>query len=633
VRWTAAVVLLLIVACAAVWLLMPVTSPPAPRELRPSAQAVEPRASVTTSEARTPPAAAAPVTTSSTPAESSGDASTPDEDFSLGIETEGWVDLQAWRADAAARPLSARIARWRKHAARPDRGGGMTFEEELPPTLPPVRGVVRRRADRGPIGRARVSWSESPSSDDESSDEGSGTFTDATGRFELARTDDDGFEVGSGAFSVTAGGFAPAACFAGVGGEVEVWLDEAAAVEVTHLEDGSPAPRLEAVGGAPWLQGFLDAQEPDDGWPVWSDFDEDPAEAVSYWDFLPPGDYEVVGARTSLRLTLRAGETRRVRMDAPPRRPLVLTVLTPDQQPAAELDLRLTHERGRSKDVITDAQGRFEGQALEGTYRVTASLSAAPWQPELGDPVDESGGFHFEGADGEGAQAFAPTSSREFATTEVALGTIRGPGEHTLILPRLVRLELALSAPDELELPSRVDLLCLEPGHECLVTGDVKDGVARGALHPGRYAVFAAPDLLGEVDLPAARTLAISPQELAVRWLPGIDLDPEHAVRGLVWLSPVLLEGRPPPAWSNLPSPWDTADPRADFRAAQAHSFRADAHGRLAGDPFLARRSGGRLRFFASGRYVLEGRSDLGPFRVEVDLPAPGTLDVDLRPR
>ncbi len=631
--------LTLLVACAAVWTLAPEpSSAPAEREERPAPHAHEPRATVTSLE-RSPPPDGAPVVSSSRTPAPRADVSPPDEDPSAWIESEDWVDLEARRAEEAARPLSARIARWRRDVARPSNGGVLSFEDEPPPTLPPVRGVVRRRADRAPIGRAQVSWSRSPSWSGRSRDEAARTFTDASGRFELGRVDGDGFEVLSCALDVTTPGYALASCFAGVGGELEVWLEEEATVEVTYVDDGTPVPRLEAVGGPPWLQESLDEQGRDDGWSVRGGedaFAEVGEEDVRRWSSLPPGDYEVVAATTSVRITLRAGETRRLRVDPPARSALTLTVLTPAGQPAGRVDLRLTDERGRRSTVRTDAQGRFEGQALEGAYRVVASLTTAPWQPELGEPVGAAPRFrfHFDEADPPpGPPDLAPPGSREFAPTEVDLGTIPGPGDHRLILPRLARLELTLSAPDELDLLTSVDLLCLEPGHECLVVGDVKDRVARGALHPGRYAVFDPPDLLGEVDLPAARALTITPQDLVVRWRPGVDLDPEQAVRGEAWLSPALLAGRPPPAWSTLPNVWDSADPQGDFHDAQARLFMADAHGRLASDPALARAFGGRMTFYAPGRYVLEGWSDLGPFRVEVDLPAPGGIDVDLSPR
>jgi hypothetical protein len=61
-----------------------------------------------------------------------------------------------------------------------------------------------------------------------------------------------------------------------------------------------------------------------------------------------------------------------------------------------------------------------------------------------------------------------------------------------------------------------------------------------------------------------------------------------------------------------------------------AQAFWADG-GRLAADPVLSAQSGGLFRFVGSGRYVLTGWTDRGPFRVEVDLPAPGGIDVVLR--
>lgn len=134
--------------------------------------------------------------------------------------------------------------------------------------------------------------------------------------------------------------------------------------------------------------------------------------------------------------------------------------------------------------------------------------------------------------------------------------------------------------------------------------------------------------------VPGGRSAAVARRRRRQRQrivsLDRLDAGPEHAVRGRAWLSPALLEGRPPPAWSKLPTVWDSPDPQGDFRDAQARLFVADAHGRLAADPTLARASGGRMRFFAAGRYVLSGSSDLGTFRVEVELPAPGGVDVDL---
>ncbi len=530
--------------------------------------------------------------------------------------------------DAEADPLGAWIRRWLRDAARPPGESSFSFESDLPETVPAVEGVVRRRRDGAPVEGAEVTWA-APSARPTPPLEASfaRAYTDAQGRFRLERS--SSARVGPRltlAIRVAAPGLAVATAWPGGATWLEVHLEPEASLEVRYPAVPDLRPRLVALDVPVGLQDALDAQAvagddrlviaqidvPEAGAPP-------PEEAVLTWARLPAGGYELAFGATRRRLRLAAGEARALRLEAPEARAFALEVTTPAGAPVDSLVLILREASGgptvtpgepphlAQQILATDARGRLEGEARAGALGVTALVDATAspdlaWLRETGTPA-----------------------------VEVDLGVVPGHGEHRRALPEIGPFTLRLPPRPLADFVPLAQLVCRTPGHACTVVAsipDPTDGLVTGGAHAGRWAVLIDLAWLGDVELPGDVALLPPAQTLAVRWRVPAGLPREQALRGAAWLYPAWLEAQPPlrqggAAWG--------ASPRQRWGEA-AVQFWADAHGRLAALPELGARTGARLPWYAPGRYVLAGWSDLGPLRVEVDLPAPGGLDVVLAP-
>lgn len=635
--------LLLVVTCAALWLLArgePGHGSRATPDAGPGRAAAGGRGDATRAGSATPttspPAAptsdAAPTARSHEPAPRGWRYDEGSRTWLLDTEDLDGAEIEA---AYAARPLSARIRWWRKEAATPPSPGGsftfLTAEDDLPSTLPAVTGVVRGRADGAPVRGAQVTWARREGSRPPA------TRTDPEGRFTLERIRAEDEWGLSCLLVVSAPGFAPLSCFPGVAPSLELWLERPGSIEVTYPV-GLPV-RLRAITFDPELQRLIDdaapeprpirerSDEPDaaqDDEPEGPDGPDDEwgEDVALHWAALPlpPGEYEVIGPTASVPVTVRAGETVRVRIEGPGARRLRLTILDPDRRPLAVggdplfspgIELRLESASPFHRDsVCTDERGRIELESLGGPYRVIAELDEVPWQPELPEAVE----------------------------ADVDLGLVPGEGDHTLVLPRLATFELSCGCAEDERHGFAPSLVCLEGDHRCGSEGrpwEAGTRALRNAAHPGRYALLESCDGLRELVLPTVDTCRSSiVQYVDIRWRPGVALGPEQAVRGRAWLYPAVLERRDGdlvdwPSTHDLPLSGGTT-----FEGdAYGFDFWADGDGRLAADASLRSFSGRRADFVGAGRYVLAGWSDLGPFRVEVDLPAPGGIDVDLRPR
>lgn len=548
------------------------------------------------------------------------------------------VDDDALEAEYAARPLSAWIALWRKQDSEPSGAGSFTINEVLPPEpLPAVEGLVLRDRDGSPVAGAVVAWCSRSDRGDPSAiqaGEASRTRTDARGRFSLERmpSDDRGGPL-SCLLRVEADDFATVRVFPGAGRELVVRLPESASLEVTYPDrTGGSEPRLLALDQDPGRSAVWDPDGsgpdtlvgpaevyPDDG----SGEPAEPEVEQVRWEHLMPGDYRLFSAGGSQDLHLTAGERRQLRLDPAEQERLVVTVLGPGRRALPHLLLRLVALTGpgarepavpaRVEEAVTDADGRIGMLASGRAYRVAAELDRgnAPW---VTWPA------------GEGSVGLV-----------AHLGTVAAAGEQELSAPPLAPFALALHGLDLAQERPHVRLVCREPGHGCVARACLSDGRAQGVVHEGRYAVFADGTYLGDVALPGSDGLPVVRQQVHVRWrAPGLGL--EQALRGRAWLRPAFLMELSALARRSQPGirgrlgdlPCDMEDPLGGEDPPDAFTFWADAEGRLSEDPVAARHAGGWLSFVGAGRYVLAGWSDRGPFQVEVELPAPGGIDVVL---
>lgn len=418
--------------------------------------------------------------------------------------------------------------------------GSSTLAGAPPPVADPrgdrsslrgVRGRVVDATTRAPIADAWVTWRAVPpeqaravlaSLGSERSGGEEGLVTDRDGRFDVPRLADDAEP--REALHAVATGYAPGWVVPGLADEVEVALWPAAALEVAvrgRLHEGA---RVAVIG-----PGGV-------GWTAPARLRED---APWHLPQLAPGRWLVTldGAPAAGPVDLVAGGRTRVELSPPPlvrvegilrdyTTPTLCALLLvardvagpplvptwPGEEPPLELDLmQLRDELGGAVVLDLDHDGRFRGDAPAGRYRVLLVDECERW---LGEVEVRAGA----------------------APLELSI-----PGEQ-------VEVRVALDRPPPAP-PRRLGVVRVDRDPLALLSLEVVPGddparlVARGTAEPGRYLVFLDTWLLGEVTLGAlpAELSVASPVEVTLRWvLPG-GLRPGEALRVRAALVPEAL--------------------------------------------------------------------------------------------
>lgn len=455
-----------------------------------------------------------------------------------------------------------------------------TYEpwKEPPPPLRGVTGLVRDAATHVPIRGAWLAWRLPPPSISEKVLSNTGPrdpafrmLTGPSGRFRVDRLPDDA-SISSTLF-VVAKGYAYGALTVGLARDVVFDLVPMGSLEVEisgAVEDANPGGVLEI--------------QPKNGPP-------DPIEIRAEGErsvrvpHLPAGpctvtlDRQLGGA--SVTVTVTPGQVTQVKLTRPTTLSLTGTLTSQSRGLAARLEFMET-TRLSWHTVNTDEFGRFELDVPRGRYvahwfetktlslwRVGAVLEAGAQGVQLAwDPsrlVDVELRLKRQGRDKD--------ASLTLFSLDEHLGTI---------------VELIAQDGDS----ARVFRAKAVPGPYVLLEG-VKIGGVQEVLQ------------WGEFKAPGVHSSVLNIRSTPLTWGGLEGLEDSEIVRGEFRLLPMAAASRP---WLNSMITLST----------KARTFRASRRGA----PL-------NLLSGAPGRFALIGKSDLGPFRVELDLPSNG-VRVDL---
>jgi len=397
-------------------------------------------------------------------------------------------------------------------------------------------------------------------------DVGTGMVTGADGRFAVDRLPGD-LQVSSMLYAVAAG-YATIGLRPGMREEVVIDLPPMGSLEVRNARLSPVDPDAFSVfAGAPPSMVTIEPVSPDATLAtVYAEVDA--SVSVARVSHLAPGRWRVsfVGAQPQV-VEVPAGGTKVVELTISPASEITGTVVG-----CTSGVLVLARVDGGEHRRFALKGGEFQGPLRPGRYRATVAFDAN------GDQTHET--------------ELAVPGEVELRAGESRL-VIQGPlrGEKVQVVVavagRPYRTEgLGLVALDE---PSRGSLIALFPDEE-------RPGLHHGEAPAGRYALFDHGSLLThDLRLPSTGPASVvaDRSEVRVRFALPSALRPDESLRGWLSLVPQILSG----------------DLAGRFRM-----------GRRLKLSLTASAPGLTLDIVSSGRYLLTGETDLGPFEVPVDL-------------